>query len=394
MIEAWRTLADPLDLGLAVMEGPSHRLRYRNPAFDRLAGTGDEDLGRCLTDILPDRIRDAVIPLLERTGGSRSTNLDLSEGDPDEDGAAVIYRATVSHLAMDEGRVGTLLELEDISDRVQAVRRHVAVQHELRQVNERLVLSAIREQELAEEARAAARAKTEFLAAISHELRTPLNAIVGYAQLLQNGAVGPPLEEMQARSLERIRLAGQHLAQLVDELLTLQEIEASSPAARSLRKMKADANQVAREAFHMVRKRADGAVDLRLELEDRDVVMETDPQKLRQVLVNLLGNAVKFTDQGWVEMRVRARNDGSVIFAVADTGIGIAESELETIFQPFSRIRSGYTATATAGGTGLGLSISRHLAELLGGRIEVESTPGKGSTFTVRLPRKLPEDGD
>lgn len=394
MIEAWRALADPLDLGLAVTEGPTHRLRYRNRAFDHLAGTGDDAVGRSLAEVLPHRILDAVAPLLEPKSERRSANVDLSEGDPDEDGEAVVYRATVSPLAVEGDRAGTLLELEDVSDRVEAVRRHVAVEHELRQVNERLVLAAIREQELAEEARAAARAKTEFLAAISHELRTPLNAIVGYAQLLQNGTVGPPPTDKQARSLERIRLAGEHLGQLVDELLSLQELESSSPAARSLRRMRTDANQVAREAFHMVRSRADGQVDLRLDVEEREVPMETDPQKLRQVLVNLLNNAVKFTDRGWVEMRVRARNDEHVLFAVADTGIGIEEDDLEAIFQPFARLKTGYTATATTGGTGLGLSISGHLAELLGGRIEVESTPGAGSTFTVRLPRKLPEGGN
>jgi signal transduction histidine kinase/CHASE3 domain sensor protein len=221
-------------------------------------------------------------------------------------------------------------------------------------------------------------AKSSFLASMSHELRTPLNAIIGYQSLLQDGLSGP-VNDGQLAQLSRIRSSADHLLSLIDEVLTFSRVDVGKelvqPEQFNLR-------SVVGEAISMVAPVA-AARGLKVKDESTDVEMFTDGMKLRQILLNLLSNAVKFSDRGDIVVRTNLDHD-SVEISVADSGIGIAEQNLERVFDPFWQVEQ--RSTRRAGGTGLGLSVSRSLARLLGGDIVVESQLGKGSRFTAIIP--------
>lgn len=223
-------------------------------------------------------------------------------------------------------------------------------------------------------------AKSTFLATMSHELRTPLNAIIGYSDLLQ-AEVGGDLTAQHKQHVGRIGGAARHLLGLIESILNFARLEAGQ---EQVNLADADAGQLATDIVALVEPlaRAKG-LDLRLTMRDAPFVIRTDPAKLRQILLNLLSNALKFTVQGAVLIDVR-RDEDSIICSVTDTGIGIAPEDLEDIFEPFRQV--GPVHTHRAPGTGLGLSVSRQLARLLGGDLRAESAAGEGSTFTLRIP--------
>ena len=231
---------------------------------------------------------------------------------------------------------------------------------------------------LRQAAESANNAKSEFLSNMSHELRTPLNGVLGYVQILQSD---PSLKTEQRQSLDTIESCGQHLLTLINEVLDLSKIEAGRLdvhlAPYDLARLIAGVADIVRP-----RARTKG-LELNYEVSpDAPTVIQTDVAKLRQVLVNLLGNAVKFTEKGSVALRVSAPEAGQLTIEVQDTGIGIRSSQLEKIFDAFKQAESGMAA----GGTGLGLAISRKLVEALDGRLTVVSEPGQGSCFTITLP--------
>ncbi|HET7459354.1 MAG TPA: ATP-binding protein [Gemmatimonadaceae bacterium] len=238
---------------------------------------------------------------------------------------------------------------------------------------------------LYEQALVASQAKGDFLAVMSHELRTPLNAIIGYSELMSMGIPGPVTAEQQAH-LARIKLSGRHLLGLIDEVLTFSRIEAGKEEALI---ETTDAASLAREAASLIEPLT-AAKGLRFEVtlpnDGSSMAMQTDPRKLRQILLNLLSNAVKFTDAGSVTLRVAPTAAGdTMVFEVADTGIGIPAEHLDHIFDPFWQVEQ--KATRRVGGTGLGLSVVRRLAQLLGGDVMVRSEAERGSVFTVVVPR-------
>jgi signal transduction histidine kinase/PAS domain-containing protein len=225
------------------------------------------------------------------------------------------------------------------------------------------------------------RAKADFLTVMSHELRTPLNAILGYTQILLDGGAS----DAQAAHLRRIRSGARHLHQMIEEILAYAEMEAGHDVAHPVRVRLGDlVDEVAATAEPLAREKG---LALSAEALQPDAALLTDAGKLQRILLNLLTNAVKFTDAGTIRLSAEVRGD-EVVVAVTDTGSGIAPENMETIFEPFWQAEK--PLTRRAGGTGLGLSVSRRLAKMLGGAISVVSEPGAGSTFEVRIPVRLP----
>ena len=233
---------------------------------------------------------------------------------------------------------------------------------------------------LLEEAQAAAHAKGAFLATISHELRTPLTALTGYGELLADEIFGP-LSPHQLDMVDRMRSVTHQLAVMVDELLTFSALESGRETVRPTVVSLADVMDLVVPVIEPLARQKD--IELALTMPERLPTMYTDGEKIRQILVNLVGNAVKFTDRGRVSVLVERRN-GEIELRVQDTGIGISAFDRTRLFQPFTQLDSGLTRRH--GGTGLGLYNSSRLAHLLGGRIEVESTLGVGSTFSLIVP--------
>jgi signal transduction histidine kinase len=234
------------------------------------------------------------------------------------------------------------------------------------------------------DAQKASRAKSDFLAVMSHELRTPLNSILGYVDLIHAG-IGGPVSDQQHSYLDRIRLSSRHLLQIIDEILTYSRMDAGREKPRvektTLPAIFAD---VAAVSEPLARERG-----LQFVVDDvPDVDVVTDPQKVRQVLLNLLTNAVKFTESGWVRLSAEAGPE-TCTFVVSDSGPGIGPRDIERIFEPFWQVES--PQTRRRGGTGLGLAVSRRLCELLGGALVVESTPGEGATFRATVRSRLRE---
>lgn len=237
----------------------------------------------------------------------------------------------------------------------------------------------------AQEANAANRAKSEFLANMSHELRTPLNAILGFSQLM---ARDPSLTSENQDSLAIINRSGEHLLNLINDVLEMSKIEAGKTVLNCEPFDLIRLLQTLREMFQM--RAASKGLSLDFDLAaDLPSYINSDEGKLRQVLINLLGNAVKFTATGGVTLRVeviRGQRNTVLNFAVIDTGKGIEAQEIDQLFQPFVQTASG---VKSQGGTGLGLVISRRFVQLMGGDIQVVSTLGKGSVFHFDIPVEL-----
>jgi PAS domain S-box-containing protein len=231
------------------------------------------------------------------------------------------------------------------------------------------------------DAESASRAKSDFLANMSHELRTPLNAIIGYAELLQEDA-RENHDRQLLDDLSKIDNAGRQLLELVNNILDISKIEANM--------MEASFDRVALDALF------DGVADtmglavakkgntLYIENNADPSTLYTDSQKLRQILLNLLSNAAKFTTEGDIRLSVDHDGDDCLRFRVTDTGVGMSADQLGRILDPFTQADS--SVAQKYGGTGLGLTITKSFAELLGGRLDVESELGKGSRFTISLP--------
>jgi len=348
---------------------------YASPSVTQvMAAPPEAYLGKHVTARLHPEARDRAVQVLQRLldGTSEHERLtyrrfaDSPEGTPVylETDCSVVHNPVTGH------REGVVVVARDVTERVEL----------------ELLLTRARFQ-----AENAARAKSEFLANMSHEIRTPMNGVLGFAELMLQGELAPD----QRRFADFIVQSGRSMMMLLNDVLDLSKIEsgqfAIDRAPVDVRASLADCAALHRPAAE----RKGLALMVACECGDEPECncaeahapwVLTDGLRLRQILLNLIGNAVKFTEVG--EIRVSYRTTRQELrITVADSGIGISPLQLESIFHPFTQ---GHTDTARRfGGTGLGLSISRQLAALLGGRIEVESTPGEGSRFTLVLPATL-----
>jgi len=242
---------------------------------------------------------------------------------------------------------------------------------------------AIDNARLFQQAQAASQAKSHFLATMSHELRTPLNAIIGYTELVQDGTYGEVPPKI-GETLDRVEKSGRHLLGLINDVLDLSKIEAGQVTLTL-------SDYSMREVVHSVAQAVESlAADKHLALKvtvPADLPTgRGDERRLVQVLLNLVGNALKFTEAGSVEIDA-ALEDAAFVVSVTDTGPGIAPEDQRKIFEEFQQADT--SATRAKGGTGLGLAIARRIVEMHGGRLWLESAPGKGSTFRVRLPVRV-----
>ena len=268
-------------------------------------------------------------------------------------------------------------------DQIEAANQSLRAAHDLLELRVEQRTQELREAK--EAAEAANVAKSQFLANMSHEIRTPMTAILGYADLLAD-ADGSPDERRE--QIEIIRRNGKHLLGLINDILDLSKIEAGR---MTVQRTDCPPHAVANEVISLMRAQAD-AKRLQLVVEYRAPIpatIQSDPARLRQILMNLVGNAVKFTEQGEVRLVVRMLDpleapEPRIAFEVVDTGIGMTEEQLAVAFQPFCQADN--SMTRRYGGSGLGLAISWRFARLLGGEITVESAPDRGSRFQLAIP--------
>ncbi|HEY0017758.1 MAG TPA: PAS domain-containing sensor histidine kinase [Longimicrobium sp.] len=339
-------------------------LRTANPAAESLIGYDADDLRSATfwSLVSPDD-RERMRGLFGRTAAGEPQGAETVL--VHQNGRRVDVRVTLVPIVVGGGILGVYCIAEDITER-----RRAAAERDSLLLRERIARA---------EAEAANRAKTDFLAVVSHELRTPLNAIVNFSELLLDGEAGA-LSDLQRKHLDRIRGNSGQLQGMIEDVLGYTRLD-SGESGITLERVDlcAVVNEVAREFAGTLGRRG---VEFQV-IAEEDACAETDPRRCRELLRAVLSNAAKFTESGRVEVSVRSE-PGWVAVAVADTGIGIDESHLEKIWDPFWQAE--HPLIRRAGGSGLGLSIARRLAGLLGGDIHAASTPGDGSTFTVRLP--------
>jgi len=297
--------------------------------------------------------------------------------------------------AMIDGSKHVVLAICDITERKQAEEALRQAKEESEELNERLMEATAQANHMAAEAARANAAKSQFLANMSHEIRTPMNAIIGFSDLLAE----EDLADSQREHIATIQESGQSLLELINDILDISKIEAGQLGIEavvcSLSRMLDSV-----EELISIKARQKGLDFKILQADGLPAQIRTDPMRLRQCLLNLVGNAVKFTERGHVHVRVSpVEDDGKLLIRidVIDTGIGIPTDRRQAIFQLFTQADG--TTTRKYGGTGLGLAITKQLVELLGGRIDLKSDLGKGSTFSLTIPAgldatSLPAPGD
>ena len=362
-------------------------ITFSNVATQRLFGYSDEELlGREVDDLVPNEVRArhshhranyCAHPLTRPMGSG------LQLQGQRKDGSRFPVEISLSPYESAEGfRIGAIIR--DVTERVKAEEQiralHRTYAEELTAANRQL---EVRNREV----EAANQLKSEFLASMSHELRTPLHTIIGFAELLSEGLEGP-LNDKQMRFVNHILTDGRHLLELINDILDLSKIESGH---LKLKFESFDWTQALTEVLGTIQPQA---VNKGVDLPHSDFLpdcIEADRVRFKEILFNLLSNAVKFTPPGgrvWVEAK---SDDETLELSVCDTGIGISPEQQNRIFDKF--YQAGMTTKGVREGTGLGLSITKHLVDRHGGTISLESVPGAGSTFTVRLPRHAPDEG-
>jgi PAS domain S-box-containing protein len=290
-------------------------------------------------------------------------------------GAAKVARDVTEAKRVHRAETDLIQQLQDVTVELeQQLEEAKTLQEEL----ERLTRVAEEARRIAEEANTA---KSQFVARMSHELRTPLNAIAGYVEILELQIRGP-ITDAQREDLARIKRSTDALRRLIDDILSFAKLE-SGRVEFHYETVALDRFLDTLESFIAPRVERKGLL-YRFDPDGADITVWIDKDKVQQIMLNLLSNAVKFTESGEITLRCRTAHD-TFALQVADTGPGISPSRRESIFEPF--VQGHHPTSNPSEGTGLGLAISRELARAMGGNVTVESEPGKGSTFSLVLPR-------
>lgn len=377
--QLFRTLAETAADAILTMDERSV-ISFANPAVHKIFGYHPEELiGRRMTILMPQRFRKqhrAGVKRYRATGEKRIPWSGVELMAQHRDGREIPVEISFGEFVSGGEHIFTGI-VRDVTERNE---QRVA----LEQTASELEATVAQLEERTAEAEAASHAKSEFLAAMSHELRTPLQAVIGYTGLLMAG-LGGPLTDDQMQKLSRIQLSAEHLLQLIDQVLDVARFDVGS---LRLHLERVNVNEVTAEACDLVRPQADHkALRFTCEFGTHEGLhrVHADRQRIRQILLNLLTNAVKFTDHGDVEVRTAYDEQEDVaVIHISDTGVGLAPQEADRIFQPFYQVEAARKKRAP--GTGLGLSISRRLAHAMRGTIRVVSEKGKGSRFTLVLP--------
>ncbi len=246
-------------------------------------------------------------------------------------------------------------------------------------LKEQAELSALAAKRSAEEAN---RAKSEFLANMSHELRTPLNAIIGFSSIIRNEMLGKVNIPRYREYAGDIHSSGEHLLAIINDILDLSKVEAGK---YELAEQDFDADEIMTVALRLVREKVERTdIELRVQPPAGVIQLSADRRALLQVLINLLANALKFTETGRIVLSGELTEDGGFVYRVADTGIGMTPAQIRIALQPFGQIQNALTRAQS--GTGLGLPLSDRMVRLHGGRLDIQSAPGKGTTVSIHLP--------
>ncbi|MCL4079086.1 MAG: ATP-binding protein [Anaerosomatales bacterium] len=382
-----QVLLDAAPIGISIGR-PDGEIVFYNPRWERISGyTAEEVRERGWFELAyPDpeeRVRAIEAAVAALSGGAPYVELEITR----KDGRRIWAQFVTAPVVVDGKRYNftfmadvterRLAELRLASHKQDLERAVAARTAELEGLNETLAM-------VIDELRQANLAKDRFMRTVSHELRTPLNSVIGFSDILLRGLAGE-LGEEQRRQVEMIRDAGEHLLRVVEQVLEVAAIESGE--------LQVDATEF--DAGHLVSQIAEmlapaaSSKGLRVvtRLPTDPIVIESDPAKVRQVLLNLASNAVKFCERGEVAMSV-ARDGDSVRFAVADTGPGVDEAVREMLFDEF--VQGLLPDGSRPDGVGLGLAIARRVAEVLGGTLELVETSVAGTTFVFTLPARYP----
>ncbi len=362
-----RTAFDTLAEGLLVLD-PNGRIVLANRAFTEMAGgeadalIGQRAASLAWTNQARSRIHNDDTPWVASLDDAQTRHNVLMYLD-DGQGSRRTFMVNCSPVPGAGGKpAGVLVSFDDVTEL------------EEKEIELRVARDA---------AEAASRAKSDFLANMSHEIRTPMNAILGFTELLRRGYQQDPKDAR--KYLDIIHGSGRHLLELINDILDLSKVEAG---LLEVERIRCEAHRVVHDVVRVLKVRADEkGVALKLQFSQAlPATVLIDPSRLRQIVTNLVGNALKFTQQGSVTLTMhldRQVEPPHLVIDIADTGIGIPADKLDAIFEPF--VQAEASTTRQFGGTGLGLAISRRFARALGGDVSVSSRPGEGSTFRVSV---------
>lgn len=381
-----REIISQAPVAIAVLRGSSLTYDITNERYEELIGYR-KVVGQTVREALPELEGQGIYELLERVfatgepfvGSEVPLMIQRRPGSVEETYFSFVYHP----LREPDGSISAIaIVASDVTALVRARKSVEALAEELETTNEQLEQTFEREREARAEAETANKAKSDFLATMSHELRTPLNAIGGYADLMLAGIRGP-INEAQRRDLHRINRGQRHLLAVINDILNFAKVEAGR---LQLHLSDISMNDVLGELESLV---APQLLERQLTYEyqccDPKYMAHADPERLQQILLNLLSNAVKFTPRGGRITVVCNAAPTEMIVRVSDTGVGLPEDKMQSVFEPFVQLDRGQTRDMR--GTGLGLAISRDLARAMSGDLVVETTSPAGTTFALTLPR-------